>query len=375
MPNDRQLWLPFVPSEISPIIDPSVEARVGSCQGLLKALHISPRAVSYVLSRPECFWRTVVEERGGKRRVCHVPEASLGKAQLRLARWLSRRWGDGAHRWPTGDLKNGWGFVNVATAFERGCSVVVNADWHRDNRSSLRLDLEDAFGSIERKHIYRALLRQRGIWPPKDYDWYLDAVEGEKPDERSLEGLAWVLCRLFTHQGRLPQGAPSSPIVFNLMMRRFDQDVVEALDAPVGLMAWSRMRTWWFASDGGAVRSVLDYRGIVYTRYGDDLCFSSPEERFPAETERAIRAIVAGHHLRLNPRKTRRDGSGVLEMPGAVIIDGRVLPLRAYLERLGADIRAGRLDAAALQGHKAFLNQFGRRAACRALRGTSDSGP
>ena len=59
--------------------------------------------------------------------------------------------------------------------------------------------------------------------------------------------VATLLAKLCTLRGHLPQGAPSSPALANLVMGRFDEIVC----------------------------AYCDERGIIYTRYSDDLTFSA----------------------------------------------------------------------------------------------------
>jgi hypothetical protein len=117
----------------------------------------------------------------------------------------------------------------AATGFERGKSIVTNARAHQGRAVVLRFDLVDFFPSTSGQRL-RKYFRRVG--------WNRPATE--------------ILLRLCTFEGGLPQGAPTSPRLSNLVNYR--------LDARLAGMA---------ARLGG-----------VYTRYADDITISLPEEEW-----------------------------------------------------------------------------------------------
>jgi len=114
--------------------------------------------------------------------------------------------------------------------------------------------------------------------------------------------------------GFLPQGAPTSPMLSNLAMVDFDQEITEAAD--------------------GA--------GVFYTRYSDDLVFSTSSPRFNrVDAVRMIDrifAIMRTHGLRPNATKTVIAPPGARKVVLGLLVD-RDRPrlsreLRSRLERL-----------------------------------------
>jgi hypothetical protein len=112
-----------------------------------------------------------------------------------------------------------------ATGFVPGRSIVDNARPHVGQAVVINLDLADFFASITADRVEAA-------W--RALGWDAEA--------------AAILTRICTHQGRLPQGAPTSPALSNLVCRRLD------------------------ARLGGLARAL----GGRYTRYADDLTISLP---------------------------------------------------------------------------------------------------
>lgn len=90
---------------------------------------------------------------------------------------------------------------------------------------------------------------------------------------------AGLLTKLVTYRGSLPQGAPTSPAVLNLVFASIDRELAES------------------SCEAGA----------VYTRYMDDLCFSAghPLDRF----SRDVAAVLGRHGYTVNKRKRRNLGT------------------------------------------------------------------
>lgn len=124
----------------------------------------------------------------------------------------------------------------AAMAYERGLSIAHNARPHVGKAVVVKLDLVDFFPSLTAQRC----------------DRYFRFI-GWNPEAAAL------LTRLCTHEDRLPQGAPTSPRISNLLMLAFDE----------------RIR-----------RYVARRRG-VYTRYADDITIS-----FPKDYPRHIRGVI-----------------------------------------------------------------------------------
>jgi retron-type reverse transcriptase len=159
---------------------------------------------------------------------------------------------------------------NIAHGFKRGRSIITNATQHRKRRWVLNLDLQDFFPSIN-------FGRVRGYFI-QDRDFQLPAA------------VATVLAQIACDNNELPQGSPCSPVVSNLIAHVLDMHLVRLA---------SRV-------------------GCTYSRYADDLTFSTNKKDFPADiaypTEdnphlwvpgTELQRIISHAGFRLNPRKTR----------------------------------------------------------------------
>jgi len=153
-------------------------------------------------------------------------------------------------------------FPDCVKGFVRGRSAVDNAKAHVDQRVILHADIKDFFDSITTEQVLGAFIRL-----------------GCKKD------IATLLTKICTFNGRLPQGASTSPVVSNLVCSGLDSDLTA------------------FASRQGA----------RYTRYADDLTFStsgtSNAKEFRGIVD-AVRGIVELHGFKLREDKTRTQRRG-----------------------------------------------------------------
>jgi len=187
--------------------------------------------------RPHYREFTIPKRSGGRRRIL-APEPELKALQRRILRRL------------LGRLK----VHDAAMGFERGKSIVSNARAHRGQAVVMRFDIRDFFPSTNVKRVRRYFRR---------IGWNRRATK--------------LLLRLCTHDGGLPQGAPTSPRLSNLVNYR--------LDARLAGMA-ARL-------------------GAVYTRYADDVTISFAEDdRVRVHyVQRFMRRVIESEGYQLHHRK------------------------------------------------------------------------
>jgi retron-type reverse transcriptase len=170
-----------------------------------------------------------------------------------------------------------------AKAYKPGVSVIHNAAPHVGRREMVKLDIYRFFDSIS----------------------YSDVKDRAFPKERYSEKIRILLAMLCYHNDSLPQGAPTSPAISNIIMREFDETVGE----------WCRLR------------------GVAYTRYCDDMTFSG-ESLDGKEITEFIASELGKMHLVLNLGKTRMLGSGQRHSVTGVVVNRRMNTNRAYKRRL-----------------------------------------
>ncbi len=148
-----------------------------------------------------------------------------------------------------------FGYVIRAKGQSRWKNILENARQHLGAKFMLNVDFKDFFHQFSIKRIHQILQT-----PPFRFDIKT----------------AHILARLFTYKGRLPMGAPSSPALSNIGSIRFDWN----------MYAWSL------------------HQQLTFTRFVDDLTFSSFSNPITEDHLKQIEAICEQAGLYLNPKKT-----------------------------------------------------------------------
>lgn len=192
--------------------------------------------------------------------------------------------------------------------FVRKRGIATNAAPHVGKEVVVHYDLRDFFPSITRGRVYGIFHRVCGY--PHD--------------------VALTLAKLCTHKRRLPQGAPTSPALANLVCRR--------LDARLAGLA-KRFKA-------------------AYTRYADDLTFSGGPD-FASSLRvviPAIKMIVRGEHFRLAPEKFRVTRPGAAQIVTGLTVNEKVAVPRRKRRLLRAIVHNCRVKGPAGQNRMKAYN-------------------
>jgi hypothetical protein len=211
--------------------------------------------------------------------------------------------------------------------FHRGRSALTHANGHVQKKVVIRLDLEDFFASVRAGRVY-GTFRRCGY--PEPVAHVLTALVTNAVPARvwaaavppeSAE-LRPAFRRLGSHLAHphLPQGAPTSPALANLAAFGLDRRLA-------GLAAAA---------------------GLTYSRYADDLAFSSADPRSTRATNRLVDTVagIAGEEgFRVNPWKTSVQRAGRRQWLAGVVVNER-----ANVERRQYDLLKATLHNAARHG-------------------------
>jgi RNA-directed DNA polymerase len=195
-----------------------------------------------------------------------------------------------------------------AHGFIRNRNIVSNARPHSAKRLVLNVDIDDFFPNIN-------FGRVRGVFLSPPYSLGPAA--------------ATVIAHLSCHQGHLPQGAPTSPILSNMVCFRLDRELVQ-------LAAKYR----WF-----------------YTRYADDMTFSSYSASLPAalahrqaagpaslEAGDSLIEVLASNGFAVNTRKLRIHERGSRQSVTGLTVNQVPNVRRSYIRNTRAMIHKLRRD-------------------------------
>lgn len=248
------------------------------------------------------YRRFELPKRNGGTRVISAPRKRLKAAQ----RWIL----DSLLTRPT--------VSDYAHGFRKGRSIVTNAQPHVGAEVVINVDLRDFFPTITYRRV-KGLYRKLGY---SEEVATLLALLCTEPDtvQTELDGVTYYVAQGTRH---LPQGAPTSPAITNLLCRRLDKRL------------------------SGFARK----HGLAYTRYADDLTLSAAHEASaPVGAMLAVLEKVASEEgFTLHPDKIHVTHRGRRqEVTGLVVnerlgIDRRTFKrFRALLYQLEKDGPAGK---------------------------------
>jgi RNA-directed DNA polymerase len=180
------------------------------------------------------------------------PDSEITKQKLKHSKVLKIKIGSAKNKQPS-----------LSHGFERNRSIITNAMMHIGKKNVLNIDLEDFFGSFNFGRI-------RGFFI-KNENFKLDS------------NIATVIAHIACCNKELPQGSPCSPVITNL--------IAHSLDIRLAALAKKHSCT--------------------YTRYADDITFSTREDTFPESIMRQeCGAYIGGKKLR---SEIRRAGFSIKE--------------------------------------------------------------
>jgi len=258
-------------------------------EDVAKMLGFTPSGLSFVLYKlPDSKKYTLFEvpKRGGGKRQIKAPEASLSLLQRRLATLLTGCLEELKKAKPPRRP--------LAHGFEKGRSIITNAQLHKRRRYVFNLDLADFFPSIN-------FGRVRGFFL-KDKSFEL------KPP------VATVLAQIACFENELPQGSPCSPVISNLIGH---------------------------VLDGRLARFAKTHK-CTYSRYADDITFSTSRKEFPPEiavptagaawqVSDELRARIKDAGFKINDKKTRMQFRGSRQVTTGLMVNEKVNIRQEYL--------------------------------------------
>lgn len=241
------------------------------------------------LSRVSHYQRFAIPKKAGGERLISAPMPRLKRAQY----------------WVLDNLLAKAPVHAAAHGFVPGRSILTNAREHVGRDVVVNLDLKDFFPTLGFRRV-KGKFRGLGYAEPVATVLALVCTEPDV-DELELDGE-----RLFAARGprRLPQGAPTSPALTNLVCARLDQRLA------------------------GLARSL----GYTYTRYADDMTFSASGEAAGkvGALLKYVGEIVTAEGFVVHPDKTRVMRRGGHQEVTGLTVNERVAVPRETLRRFRA---------------------------------------
>lgn len=194
--------------------------------------------------------------------------------------------------------------------FVKNKSIIDNAKRHLNKEMILNIDLKDFFPSIHRGRIFYIF---KNIC---NYD----------------NDVSYCLTKLTTYNNSIPQGAPTSPVLSNI--------VAFMLDVRLSKLA--------------------DKFNINYTRYADDITFSGDKTSINNSLLKIVSYIVAECGFNINPKKTRfANCASRQEVTGLIVNNEKISIPNDYIRKIRQELYY--VKKYGLKGHRekvGFKNKY-----------------
>lgn len=286
-------------------------------------LRIPRKKLTHILyvEKPDwCYITFEIPKKNNGTRTINAPLDDLKEIQKKLAIVLSSYQ---KTIWTENKIHS-----KISHGFEKGKGIITNAEAHRNKRYLLNVDLENFFDSFHFGRVCGYFEKNRYFMLPHE--------------------VAVVIAQLVCYGGRLPQGAPSSPIITNL--------ICQALDIKILSLA-------------------RKYK-MDYTRYADDLSFSTNNKNFVEckdEFVRELYQIIEQQGFSINEKKTRLQYRDSKQVVTGLVVNKKVNVERMYyketramanhLYKYGEFTINGEVSTMnQLEGRFAFINQIDKHA-------------
>lgn len=219
-------------------------------------------------------------KKSGGNRLITAPEARLKRLQKKLLI-------DIFEPLPVHDCVHG---------FKQGRSILTNAAAHVGRRCVVNVDIQSFFPSTNYKEILKVCRKSHSdISVPASY----------------------VLADICSYAGGLPMGAPTSPAIANLVLKKADH----------------------------LIASRCARYGVNYTRYADDLTFSG--NGHPVKMIPYVEKVLSEFGYKLDPKKTNIFRRGRRQMVTGLVVNEKPNIPRSIRKRLRAAVHKTSLGDAA----------------------------
>lgn len=253
---------------------------------LARFLKIPLKNLTHILyvEKPDNLYTVfdIPKRKEGTRRIC-APCEKLKNIQKRLSVAL--------YKHQKNIIKDNNISAVVSHAFEKKKGIITNAQIHRNKRFVLNIDLADFFDSF---HFGRIC----GYFEKNKYF--------ELPHE-----VAVIISQLVCYNGKLPQGAPTSPVITNLICQILDVKVLKL---------------------------AKQYK-LNYTRYADDMTFSTNDKNFLRHLDgfyERLTKLIQHEGFLINEKKTRLQYKDSKQVVTGLVVNKKINVDRIYYKQTRA---------------------------------------
>jgi len=264
----------FKKHEINALLFNTIETPLHLC----KLLKVSYVELVNLINHPVYNYYLIRKEKGGRRKI-YAPANHLKKAQKTINYYLQAYY-------LCIKPSNVFGFVINPHYMGKYCNIAENASVHTNKKFVLNIDLKDFFPSISAKQVKKLFSS-----PIFNFD----------------EQISTAITLLTTYKGKLPTGAPTSPVISNFVCLQLDADLMQFSEA----------------------------NGLSYSRYADDMSFSS-DCSITKDFHSGIAQIIEKNGFIINEKKYRLKSSNRRQIVTGLTVNTKVNVSRKLLKKIRA---------------------------------------
>lgn len=284
-----------------------------------RLINVDLRTITYVLYRikiENSYKSFEIPKKSGGTRIIYAPNDNLKKIQRKLGRRLYE-----IHK---NYIDQHGIFPNISHGFEKSKGIITNARIHKNKRYLLNIDISNFFLSFNFGRVQGFFHKSREFMFSKEE--------------------STVIAQLVCYEGKLPQGAPTSPIISNLIFNIVDLRIL----------------------------SLAKKYKLSYTRYADDMSFSTNNRAFQTDYTnfiKELRVLLENSGFEINENKTRLEYYSSRQEVTGLTVNKKINVSRKFIKQTRAMVDqllktdSFKIDGSVgteekLEGRLAFINQL-----------------
>ena len=284
-----------------------------------KLINIELRVITYVLYKigiEESYKSFEIPKKAGGTRVIDSPNKQLKRIQIQLGKKIYD-----IHKNYIDQKRIA---SNISHGFETGKGIITNARIHKNKKYLLNIDIANFFSSINFGRVQGYFNKSQEFMFSKE--------------------VSTIISQLVCYAKKLPQGAPTSPIISNLIFNIVDLRILSL---------------------------AKKYR-LSYTRYADDMSFSTNNRSFKTdyiEFIKELKVLLKNSGFDINESKTRLEYYSSRQEVTGLTVNKKINARRKFIKQTRAMVDqllktdSFKIDGVIgtqeqLEGRLAFINQL-----------------
>ena len=272
-----------------------------SCQ-LAHLLGCNDYQLAELIAKPAYRNFKIPKKKGGHREI-QTPEPELKKIQWELNYYLQCVYN-------TFKPNSSHGFI-LSNEDNEPLNILTNAKMHVAKQYVINIDITDFFSSISNSQI-RNLFKEA----PFSFD----------------ENISTCLTLLTTFEKRLPMGAPTSPVLSNLICLALDVEL----------------------------NKMTELCGGIYSRYADDITFSFDSKNVSLQNLENAKIALKKLGFKINEKKTRIRSTNSKQEVTGITVNKKPNVGRRYIRNIRAILHDSKLNGLqyARSRYKGFKQKY-----------------